>query len=174
LIWSRVRSKPWYTSSPSYHKVSIFFNSPLLFLTHCNSDKISSPPQKRLSYHQQHEPSYFAMPSKLPTITAPASRLASCIEHFPQDHQYAYWNHRYGYRKPKNQRTFNAYRRRSKWLQSGANWLIKKVQVKPREGEFLMSGALPVEEHVVEGECGSMRYTVWSSVEASEIELGLT
>jgi hypothetical protein len=131
------------------------------------------------------------MPSRLPTITAPAGRLDSYIEHFPRDHQFASWDYRYGRVKPKNKRTFNAYRRRlrtrppplpqadpwwylvSKWLKRGANWLMKKVQVRLDEEEFPMSGALPVEEHMVESECGSMRYTVWSSVEASEIELGL-
>jgi hypothetical protein len=50
---------------------------------------------------------------------------------------------------------------------------MQRTHVKLDEEEFLMSGALPVEEYAREYECESMRYIVWSSVETSEIELGL-
>jgi hypothetical protein len=50
---------------------------------------------------------------------------------------------------------------------------MQRVHVKLDQEEFLMSGALPVEEHARGYECESMRYIVWSSVEASGIELGL-
>ncbi|EAT76945.1 hypothetical protein HBI56_201880 [Parastagonospora nodorum] len=114
------------------------------------------------------------MPSEWIYISQPTSKLNQRIVHFPRDSNFARWDHVYGRPKPKNARTFNAYRKRlwappptpkkepspwlnlvPTWLQHMPTWPVKQVKVQslgknhvmePPEEDFMMSGALPVEK----------------------------
>jgi len=107
-------------------------------------------------------------------IAQPTCKLDQRIMHFPRDSNFSRWDHVYGRLKPKNMRTFNAYRRRlwspppvpkkqpSPWLnlvpkclQNMPTWPANQVQAQPLEKhhatepadeDFMMSGALPVEK----------------------------